>query len=295
MEWLNYHHLYYFWILRQEGSFTKAAARLNISQSAVSEQIQQLEKSLNVPLLDRAHKKKLRITETGLSVLEYAQSIFETGQELQRWLKTADHKNAKLIRLGVQIGLTRSLQVDFLRPILGKNDHKIQVVSADQERLLQLLEDYKIDIILMSSAMDERFPFESYAHSLTSTPICMVSSQPLRSKNTNHILSTEPLYLPSVHLEVRAQIDAYLDRHKILPNIIGEIDDIALLRLLALSTKAVVLLPKLSVEDDINKKELHLIHEFRDIQKRYYAITRRRKFPNPLCEYLIGHMKSEVK
>lgn len=293
MEWLNYHHLYYFWVLRQEGSFTKAALRLGISQSAVSEQIQNLERSLSVELLDRTHKKKLQMTETGLSVLDYAQSIFETGQELQRWLKTADHKNAKLIRLGVHSGLTRSLQIDFLRPIIDKNDHKIQVVSGDQERLLKLLNDYKIDMILMSSAIDERFPFESYAHYLTSTPIVVVSSRPLKFKNINELLASHPIYLPSVHLEVRAQIEAYFERHKMTPNIIGDIDDISLLRLLALSTEAAVLLPKLSVMDDIKKGDLHLLHEFRDINKRYYAITRRRKFPNPLCEYLIRHMKRE--
>jgi LysR family transcriptional regulator, transcriptional activator of nhaA len=295
MEWLNYHHLYYFWILQQEGSFTKAAKKLGISQSAVSEQVLLLEKNLDVRLLDRTHKKKLQITETGLSVLDYAQSIFETGQEMQRWLKTPNHKNTKRLRVGVQSGLSRSLQIEFLKPVIGQSEYNIQVTSGDQERILKLLDDYRIDVLLMSSALDERFSFEIQAHALTSTPICAVSSKPQKIKNINDLLKSAPLYLPSVHLEVRLQIDAYLERHKISPNIIGDIDDIALLRLLALSTEAIVLLPKHSIDSDLEKKELHILHEFKDIKKRYYAITRRRKFPNPLVEFLIRAIKKENK
>lgn len=293
MEWLNYHHLYYFWILHQEGSFTKAAKRLRISQSTVSEQIAQLESHLNVRLLDRSVKKRFAITEVGLSVIEYAQTIFEAGNELQRWLKSPDHRNTKIIRLGVQSGLSRSLQIDFLKPVLNKPDHRIHVVAGDQERLLQLLNEYKIDIILMSSALDERFPVESYAHALTSTRVCVVSSKPAREKNFLRLLENASVYLPTSHFEIRVQIDAFFDRHKLKPNIVGEVDDVTLLRLLALSTDALVFIPRLNVDEDIKRKDLHEIHEFKDIKKRYYAITRQRKFPNPLTEYLIRSMKPE--
>jgi LysR family transcriptional regulator, transcriptional activator of nhaA len=295
MDWLNYHHLYYFWILKQEGSFTKAALRLKVSQSSVSEQISLLEERCNTTLLDRSNRRQLHFTEAGLNVLDYANSIFETGQELVRWLKNPEHKSSKVVRIGIQSGMSRGVQIEFLRPILNKPEHKIEVVSGDQERLLRLLNDYKIDLILMSSALDERFSFQSYAHLLFTSSVCVVarSEMKMKEKDIKKVFSQYPLYLPSTSLEIRGQIDAYFERHKIKPNIAGEVDDIALLRLLALSTNSLVLIPEIGVERDVADKTLKVHHKFLDIKKFYYAITRQQKFPNPLSGYLIKSMKKE--
>lgn len=295
MEWLNYHHLYYFWILRQEGSFTLAAKKLGISQSSVSEQITLLEQRCNTSLLDRSNRRHLQFTESGLKVLEYATNIFETGEELTRWLKNPEHQGSKVIKVGIQSGMSRGVQIQFLRPILNKLDHKIEVVSGDQERLLRLLNEYKIDLILMSSALDERFSFQSYAHLLFTSTICVVSRSGLKikEKNINKALEELPLYLPSVSLEVRGQINAYFERHKIRPNVVGDVDDIALLRLLALSSDSLVLIPDIEVSLDVEDETIKVHHRFGDIKKHYYAITREQKFPNPLSAYLIKSMKKE--
>lgn len=295
MDWLNYHHLYYFWVLKQEGSFTKAAARLKVSQSSVSEQIALLEQRCNTTLLDRSNRRQLHFTESGIQVLEYANSIFETGQELIRWLKNPDHKSSKVVRIGIQSGMSRGVQIEFLKPILNKPDHKIEVVSGDQERLLRLLNDYRIDLILMASALDERFSFQSYSHLLFTSPICVAGRTDIKvkEKDIKKVLSTYPLYLPSVSLEIRTQIDAYFERHKIKPVVAGEIDDIALLRMLSLSTDSLVLIPEIGIERDVVDKTLKIHHKFVDIKKSYYAITRQQKYPNPLSGFLIKSMKIE--
>ncbi len=295
MEWLNYHHLYYFWILRQEGSFTKAAQRLRVYQSSVSEQIALLEQRCSTALLDRSNRRQVRFTESGLTVLEYAQSIFETGQELARWLKNPEHQSSKVLRVGIQSGMSKGVQIEFLRPILNKGENKIEIVSGDQERLLRLLNEYKIDLILMASAIDERFTFQSYAHLLFSSHVCVASGveSKIKEKDVRKILSQSPLYLPSIALEIRVQIDAYFERHKIKPNIVGEMDDIALLQMLALSTNAVVLIPEVGIEEEVRSKRIKIHHTFNDIKKYYYAITRQQKYPNPLSGYLIKSMKQE--
>lgn len=297
MDWLNYHHLYYFFVLNQEGSFTKAAQKLRISQSAVSEQVMLLESSLGVSLLDRSQRKVLRLTETGLTVFDYAQSIFQTGQEMLRWVKHSEHWTSKILRMGVQSGLSRDVQIEFLKPILGKPEHKVEVVSGDQERLLKLLNDYKIDLILMASALDERFTFQSYAHLLSVSPVCIVSSflSKVPDKKLDNLLQNTPVYLPAVSLEIRPQIDAFFDSKKIKPNIAGEIDDIALLRLLALSTRSLAVIPMAGVQSDIKSGQLKIVYKFKDIKKHYYAITRQRKFANPVSELLISGMRLSNK
>ncbi len=295
MDWLNYHHLYYFWILKQEGSFTKAAQRLNITQSSVSEQISALEERCGVPLIDRSHRKQLKFTETGITVLDYARTIFETGNELVRWLKNPNHASSSVVKIGIQSGLSRGVQIEFLKPILNKPEHKIEVVSGDQERLLRLLNDYKIDLILMSSVLDERFSFQSYAHLLFSSQICMVAHKSVKviGSDIKKMIAQYPLYLPSVSLEIRLQVDAYFERHKIKPTIVGEVDDIALLRLLALSSESLVVIPEIGVEMDIKNKDVKVLYRFPDIKKHYYAITREQKYPNPLSGYLIRSMRKE--
>lgn len=295
MDRLNYHHLYNFWILHQEGTFTKAAARLRVSQSTVSEQIAQLETSIGQHLLDRSQRKHLKYTETGLVVIDYAQSIFEKGQEMVRWLKTPDHKTSRHVKIGVQSSLSRGLQLEFLRPILNKHDYKIEIVTGDQERLLRLLNDYKIDLILISSALDERFTFQSYAHLLSTSSVVVVAGPQVKSKSKslNEIFKTVPIYLPAASLEIRIQIDAYFERHKLKPNIVGEVDDIALLRLLALSTDCLVAIPQTGIAEDLALKSVRIVHRFTDIKKNYYAITRQQKFPNPVSALLIKSMKRE--
>ena len=113
-KWLNYHHLYYFWLLSKEGSFTKVAEKLAIAQSAVSGQINQLEESLGMSLIDRSNKRRPIFTEEGKKVLDYADNIFETGEELLQWARTGSTQKELIIKIGALSGLSRNFQYEFI-------------------------------------------------------------------------------------------------------------------------------------------------------------------------------------
>lgn len=79
---LNYHHLYYFYVIAKEGSIAKACGRLLLAQPTLSAQLKQFEKNIGRPLFER-RPRKLTLTEEGRIVLDYAESIFELGEEMR--------------------------------------------------------------------------------------------------------------------------------------------------------------------------------------------------------------------
>ena len=293
MNWLNYHHLYYFWLLSQEGTFTKVAERLKIAQSAVSEQIHQLEQSLEISLLDRTNKRSPILTEEGIKVLEFAKTIFETGEELQHWAKVGQNKKETILKIGALSGLSRNFQFEFIKPILKTPNLKIEVTTGDQEKLTQMLKDHSLDLILSSHNViaDGRVTF--YSHVLHSSPLIFVISKEIQTKNLDlkETLATKKIFLPGKNFEARPELDSFLEKLKCPFQIAGEIEDIALLRILALKSNNIVAIPKMGVINEIASKELKILDSKVKIAQKFYAITRQKRIPNSIISSLINKMQ----
>ena len=290
---MNYNHLYYFWILAREGSFTRAAQVLSISQSAVSEQIRLLEHQLELELFDRSNKRRIRLTEDGKKIFEYADTIFETGQEMLRWARGASAQGDTLLRIGAVSGLSRYFQYEFLKPLVGKPGIRIEVATGDYQKMLPLLREHSIDLILASSTVPQEADYGFYAHVLTESPLWFFVATELKRRDASlkDYLKSHQLALPSRALETRPEIDAYLERHGLKFQISAELDDVALLRLFALHSGNVVIAPELGVINDLRAKQLVAIKKL-DVVQKYYAITRQKKFPNDLAASLISEMKT---
>src|SRR5689334_14395374 len=130
MNTLNYHHLFYFWTVCQEGGFTKASQKLRISQSAVSEQVRHLEESSGQRLIERT-TRSFQLTENGNIALKYAEMIFGAGQELVDFMLHRPRKGKQLIRIGALGSLSRNLQARFLAPILNRKDVRFSLIVGD--------------------------------------------------------------------------------------------------------------------------------------------------------------------
>lgn len=295
MDRLNYHHLYLFWTLAKEGTFTKTAEKLSISQSAVTAQIKILEDLLNLNLIDRTNRRKPVLTEEGKSVLQFANSIFETGDELLKWAKGGTHQKDQVLRIGSLSGLSRNLQFEFLKPVLDLKNVRIEVTTGDQEKLVRLLKEHHLDLILSSHNVpsDGRITFHSNV--LTTSPLVFVVAkhQKIKSGELKDYLAQRSLCLPSRNFETRAEIDAYLDRIKAPKVILGEIDDIALLRIFAVKSEAVVLIPEMGVRGEIESGEAYVIAKPKGLEQKFYVISRQKRSRNPVVDMLIAKMKAE--
>lgn len=289
MKTLNYQHLFYFWTVYKEGGFTKAAQKLNLSQSAVSEQVSRLEDSLGQKLMTRT-TRNIELTEAGATAMKFAETIFSAGAELIDFMKNRPNKKAKTIRIGALGSLSRNLQAKFLAPVLEKEDLRLSVTVGDSKRLMKLLKDHALDIVLSTySAAEEDSP-ELYTHLLTQSPLCIASSKNLKmgkNERIETVFEKHRIFLPSSNFESRSDFDHYVETNKINLKIGGEVDDIALLRILALTGKGIVAIPKLGILNDLENGDLTALHEFKNIRQRFYAITRQKKFPNPTIQELI--------
>ena len=290
MNRLNHHHLDIFWVLAKHGSFTKAALHLSIAQSAVTSQVRQLEDSLGLSLVDRKNRKQIQLTSEGARVFDYAQNIFQSSQELMNWAHREQSNKSLQFRIGATSGLSRNLLFEFLKPAFLDPNVKIDVVTADAERLISHLKDHSLDLVLSSRNISADTSTRFYSHVLISSPLVFVSTSS-KKISLDQALREWPLVLPGPKFEMRPEIDDYLERSQLSYHLKAEIDDIALLRIVALQKEVVVALPEIGAQNEIKNRDLTVIKRIEKIQQRFYAITREKKIRNSLIDDLILKIK----
>jgi len=294
MATLNYNHLRYFWAVAHEGNLTRTAERLNVSQSALSTQIHKLEHQLGHKLFER-RGKQLVLTEAGRIALDHADSIFATGEELLDTLK-AGGSARQVLRIGALSTLSRNFQISFLRPILGRADVEVILRSGGLADLFQALEALRLDMVLVNQApaRDSVTPWISHAIaeqrvSLVGTPERVGDGGDLRE-----LLEQNPIILPSLDTGVRTGFDALADRLEVRPQIAAEVDDMAMMRLMAREGIGLAVVPPIVVKDELANKRLVEAAELPGISETFYAVTLARRFPNPLVrELLRAHQETE--
>ncbi|WP_099824375.1 LysR family transcriptional regulator [Oceaniglobus indicus] len=284
---LNYHHLRYFWAVAHDGNLTRTAERLNISQSALSVQIKQLEQRLGHPLFDR-RGRQLHLTEAGRIALDHADAIFSTGQELVAILQDTD-RSRLAVRVGALATLSRNFQIGFLRPILARPDVEVMLRSGSPAELLDGLATLNFDLVLMNREPpgDGAAPFVTHrlaqqAVSLVGSPGRLDPRRPL-----GDLLRDQPIILPTAGSSVRTAFDALVNRLEIRPRIVAEVDDMAMMRLMAREDIGLALVAPVVVQDELASGRLVEADEHPRIHEVFYAVTLRRRFPNRLVQDLL--------
>lgn len=286
MAQLNYNHLRYFWVIAHEGGLARAAERLNVAPSALSVQLQKLEQQLGYPLFDRVGKR-LRLTEAGRVALDYADTVFKAGEELLNTLRGRPDLDRKVLRVGAIPTLSRNFQLEFLRPLVGREDVELVVRSGSLRELLQELEAHVIDVVLANSPApkDARSPLRSRL--LDEEPVAIVGRPATRAFRFPDDLDGAPILLPSLESELRAAFDRLTDLAGVRPVIMAEVDDMAMLRLLARERQAYALVPPIVVRDELRSGVLAELHRIDGLAEHFYAILQDRRFPNPLLATLL--------
>jgi len=287
---LNYHHLRYFWAIAHEGSLTQAAAKLNVAQSALSIQLRQLEENLGHALFVRKNRK-LVLTETGRMTLQHADSIFRTGEELLDTLQHRSRKTRQVLRVGAVATLSRNFQWEFIKPLRSRKDVELVLRSGGVRDLVTQLRNHEVDVVLLNHALRRDVETGHHSHLLAEQEIILVGrpAPGQRAFRFPEDFRTTRVILPSLESDIRAGFDLVLDQAGVRPIVAAEVDDMAMLRVLALRIKAMALVPKVVVQDELRSGLLAERYRFPTIKERFYAITPSRTFPNPLVRELIAH------
>lgn len=301
---LNLHHLRLFRAVAREGTLTGAARSLNLSQSAVSTQIKSLEAALGHDLFER-RGRNLEITEAGRIALDHADDIFRTADHLTATLNMAEEQR-RVLRVGALATLSRNFQVRFLEPVLGRSDVEVVLRSGTQDTLLRALEGLSLDVVLtnLPPARDAASPY--LVQRLDDQPVSLIGSPdramlssvlssggPSGRHSISDLIRAHPLVLPTAETSLRAGFDALLerlalDKQGIVPRIAAEADDMAMLRLLARSNAGIAVIPPIVVRDELEAGSLVELHRLEDLTEIFWAVTVRRRFPNPLLKEVLG-------
>jgi len=284
---LNYKHLRYFQTVAHTGHLTRAAESLNVSQSALSSQIRLLEDRLGQTLFER-RGRALHLTEAGRIALAHADTIFAAGEELVATLKQTGQVRQAL-RVGALSTLSRNFQLGFLRPVLGRADVEVVLRSGSAAELYSALEALQLDLVLTntSPAADALTPF--VVHALDEQPVSLIGSPGFLEDalTLEERLAASPLILPTRASGVRVGFDSLIDRLNLSPSIAAEVDDMAMMRLLVREGIGLGVLPPIVVQDELEAGTLREAGTLKGIAERFYGVTVKRQYPNPLLAELL--------
>lgn len=286
MDRLNYHHLRYFREVAHEGNLTRAAARLNISQSALSAQIRHLEDRMGHALFDR-EGRRLVLTEAGRLALDHADRIFQAGEELIAALGPGGEA-ARPLRVGALSTLSRNFQLRFLRPVLEEAACALSLVSGDGKTLLDKLRTLALDLVLSTEPPARALYPELVAHRIAEQPVGLYG---IRSRMTHgdlaSLMAHEPIILPT-ESSIRTGFDSLAARIGATIRIAAEVDDMAMVRLLAREGAGVAIVPAVVVADEIEQGILYPASFLLEITETFYAVTARRGFQHPVLPKLLS-------
>lgn len=297
VEWLNYNHLYYFWVIAREGGVTAASRKLRLSQSTLSAQLRLLEEALGHELFER-EKRALKLTEHGRRALDYADTIFETGQELFASFRGAaqQEERRQVIRIGALGSLSKNLQYEFIRPALQNKQLHLTVVEGSLDDLTHRLRDHELDVAISNMPVRTDLSPDLHNRSLGSLPMCLVGTPAYKKLRGGLETLPEglPMLLPTYQSKVRSELDLALEQAGAKPDVRAEIEDMALMRICALSGEGVAVAPEIVVRNELREKTLVVLHRLKSITETFYAITPSRRSRNAVVEELIERFQAQV-
>ena len=283
-EWLNYHHLMYFWVVAREGSVTRACEELHLAQPTISGQIKKLETAIGHELFDRSGRE-LVLTDVGQTVFQYANEIFSIGRELQDTLKGKLTGRPIRLVVGLPEVLPKLIAFRLLEPTLQLED-KVQLICREgpMEDMLAMLAKHELDVVLSDSPIGSMVAIKAFNHPLGECGVGIFGTPRLCRKVNRQLpdsLTGAPFILPAEHTAMRRSVDRWIEDSEIEPDIIGEMDDTALLKVFAEAGTGFIPGP-LAIRKEIKAQYgLKLLLEIPGASETFYAITVERRLKHP--------------
>lgn len=282
VEWLNYHHLLYFWTAAREGGITRAAKKLRLAQPTVSEQIKRLEELLGSPLFER-RGRSLVLTEFGRTVYGYADEIFSLGRELLDAAKTQGGGRPRRLVVGVADVLPKLIVYRLLEPALKLG---IELVCREDhvDQLLASLSIHELDLVLSDSPVGAHVGVRAFNHLLgeSSVSFFAIKEQAARLKRGfPQSLNSERFLYPEEQTVLRRSLDTYFEDSGVHPTFAAEFADLALAMSFGQAGAGIFAGPTV-IEREIKKQYgVAVIGRARQIKERYYAISGERRLAHP--------------
>jgi LysR family transcriptional activator of nhaA len=284
VEWLNYHHLLYFWVVAREGGLLPAGKVLHLSHPTLSAQIHALEDHFGEKLFTKVGRK-LALTEMGRVVYRYAEEIFTLGREMVDTVKgRATGRPVRLV-VGIVDSVPKLVVRGLLQPALGLSEPvRLVCHENDYDRLLAELAVHTLDIVISDAPVPAGSHVRAFNHLLGECGVTFFGTRALVAKYKRGFpksLDGAPVLLPLENLSLRRSLDQWFDAHDIRPNIVAEFEDSALLNVFG--ADGLGLFPGHSVveRDVIAQHGVSVLGRVAGLKERFYAISVERRLKNP--------------
>lgn len=297
MDWLNYHHLRYFWAVAREGSIARASKLLHVSQPSISTQLRQLEHFLGEKLLQK-HGRGLQLTDMGRFVLGYAEQIFSLGRDMLDAVRDQPTGQPIRLQVGVADVVPKQLTHRLLAPLLDADPPIRIVVHEDRpERLLAELAVFGLDVVIADVPAAAGTRVRGFHHPLGSCAVAVFGTKkaaaPLR-RGFPDSLRDQPFVLPLEQAELRRDFDALLRERDIRVRVVAELEDSALQKTFASDGAGLMLAPAVLAADLERMHGLVAVGELPGLQAHYFAITVDRRVKHPAFPLLLRAARRDL-
>ncbi len=284
MEFLNYHHLRYFWVVAKEGGLRKAAEKLHVSQPTISVQIAALEGVLEEKLFRRGGRA-LALTEAGHRVLSYAEEIFSLGEQLLDVARQQPSARLLRVHIGITDSLPKLLSYEIIKPIF-RLEQPVQAVCREGKAadLLGQLAAHRLDIVLADEPAPSSLPIKVFNHLLGECGVTFCAERKLAAtlkRKFPKSLNDAPVLLPTSNTALRQSLEKWFQAEDLRPRLMAEFDDAALMKIAAVEGLGFFPLPTLVVKEAVVRYGFQIIGRTEDCRQQFYAISAERKLTHP--------------
>jgi LysR family transcriptional activator of nhaA len=284
MNWLNYHHLRYFYAVAKEGGLAKAAAKLHVSQPSISAQLAVLEQELGVELFRRSGRGKV-LTDAGQLALGYAEEIFALGQELVNSLKNQPTARALRLSVGVADSFPKLMTNTILAPVFTLAQ-PVNVVCREGkiEDLLAQLAAHRLDVVLADEPAPGSLKIKTFTHLLGECGVSFCAAGKLAEtlrRGFPRSLHEAPALLPTDNTGLRRALERWFDESRLRPNVVAEFEDSAMMKVMAADGKGFTVLPSMVAREAVERYRFRIIGQTEKCRVQFYAITGERKLHHP--------------
>ncbi len=286
-QWINYHHLFYFKTIAEEGTVSRAAEKLRLGQPTLSAQLMQFEDSLGVQLFERQHKK-LILTEQGKVALDYSKNIFKMGSEMYEVLHDRLKPLKPTLHLGALDSVPKQIVLQLVKQAFKISPCQITLSEGKSDELTRELMAHRMDLIVtnfLPAGIDGK---GLYPKSITKKNVAFYGAPKFKhlKKGFPKSISGVPMILPTYDSRLRQDLDHWAKLNKIEMNIITESQDISVKKLMAISELGLIPTATHTVTGQVFRGELVKIGQLTGVHEELFLVTAQRKIENPIASKL---------
>lgn len=284
MEWLNYHHLRYFWTVAKEGSLKQAAEKLRVSQPSISTQLAELEAMLGEKLFRRSGRTKV-LTDAGQVAFRYADEIFSLGRELVNAIKQRPTAQSLRLYVGVTDSFPKLVTNEILKPAFAM-PQTVHIICREgkMEDLLVQLAAHRLDLVLADEPAASSTKVRTFNHRLgeSSTTFCAAASLAAALKRGYpKSLHDAPALLPSDNTALRRAVEGWFRAVGVQPRVVAEFEDLALMKVMAAEGRGFVALPTVVADEAVRRYGYRIIGTASACRVQFHGITAERRISHP--------------